>query len=60
MGKYVLIEGRDRESFVVDLVLMLGTPINIFWMNEDHITVITFRVCMRVWSMSYVITHSMI
>ncbi len=43
MGKHVLIEGRNRESFVVVFVLMLGTPINVFWMNEDHtIAVITF------------------
>jgi hypothetical protein len=60
MGKYVLIEGRNRESFVMGFVLMLGTPINIVRMNEDHITVIAFRVCVRFWSMSYVITHSMI
>jgi hypothetical protein len=42
MGKYVLIEGMDRESVVVDWGLMHGTPINVFWMNEDHITTITF------------------
>jgi hypothetical protein len=57
MGKYILIEGRNGESFVMGFVLMLGTPINIVRMNEDHTTVITFRVCVTFWSMSYVITH---
>jgi hypothetical protein len=42
MGKYVLIEGKDIESFIVDLVLMPLDPINVFWMNEDHIAAITF------------------
>jgi hypothetical protein len=60
MGNYVLIEGRDTESTIVVLVLMLGTPINVFQMNEDHITTIMSRVCMRSWSMLYVITHGMI
>jgi hypothetical protein len=60
MGKYVLIEGKDIESFIVDLVLMPRDPINIFRMNEDHIAAITFRVCMRIWSISYVITNGMI
>jgi hypothetical protein len=27
MGKYVLIESRDRESFVTGFVLMLGTQL---------------------------------
>jgi hypothetical protein len=42
MGKYILIEGRNRESFVTGFVLMLGTPINVFRMNEDHIAAIAF------------------
>jgi hypothetical protein len=60
MGKYILIEGRNRESFVTGFVLILGTPINIFRMNEDHIATIAFRVCVRFWSMSYVISHGTI
>jgi hypothetical protein len=60
MGKYVLIKGSDRKSIVILLVLMVGTPINAFRINEDHNTMIMFRVCVRSWSTSYVITHSMI
>jgi hypothetical protein len=42
MGKYVLIEGRNEESFVTGFLLMLGTPINKVRMNEDHIAAIAF------------------
>jgi hypothetical protein len=60
MEKYALIEGRHRESITEVFILRLGSPINIFWMNENHIAAITFQVCMRSWSTSYVITHGMI
>jgi hypothetical protein len=42
MGKYVIIECRDRESIIEVFLLRLGPPINVFWMNENHIAASTF------------------
>jgi hypothetical protein len=34
MGKYILIEGRDRESIVEVFLFRLGSPINVFRMMK--------------------------
>jgi hypothetical protein len=35
MGKYDLIEGRDREAFVRTCGLFLRVPMNVFSMDKD-------------------------
>ncbi len=50
MGKYVHIEGRDREAIIVALAFFLGAPIDVFPMDEDCIrVVITFQVSVVCW-----------
>jgi hypothetical protein len=35
-GKYILIEGRDRETFVEIWGLFCWVPIYVFLMDKDH------------------------